>query len=173
MHPRHRGFAAAQRHERHLRRCAEPERNAPVAGAGADVEQRALLRVRAHRVLEEGRREAPAELRQGELPPVRVTAQRERHAALRERGPERRIVREGDRRRPSRGRARARARRRARRATCRARRPRDRRCRRARASRLRAARARRRSPAPCRDARRAATPRPPPSRRTRRDCPGS
>ena len=52
--------------------------------------------MRAHRVLEEGGREAPAEARPGELSPVRVSAQRQSDAARRELWPERRVVREGD-----------------------------------------------------------------------------
>src|SRR5262249_6648748 len=74
----------------------------PWAGARIDVEQCVALAVAAHRVLEERRRQAPAEPGKRELPPMCVSAQRERHAALGEVRPERGIVREGDDRRPRR-----------------------------------------------------------------------
>ena len=50
----------------------------------------------AHRVVEKGRRETPAESRKSELAPVRVAAERQRDASFGEAGPERGIVRERD-----------------------------------------------------------------------------
>ena len=87
-----RGGRGAQRDLGDLRPGAEPEGNAPVAGAGIDVEQRVAGLVPAHRVIEKGRGHAPAEGGQRELSPVRMTGERQRHAALGERGPERGIV---------------------------------------------------------------------------------
>ncbi len=58
--------------------------------------RRAAAAVRPHRQLEERAREAPAPAPETELPPVRVPAQGERHAPRGQRGPQRRVVREGE-----------------------------------------------------------------------------
>ena len=76
---------------------AHAEGNSPVVRAGAHVEQRVAAPIHAHRELEKGIRETPPGAIDRELPPVRVPAQRERHAGGGDRRPERGIVREHDR----------------------------------------------------------------------------
>ena len=137
MHCGRRFCRSPQRHERHFRPRPDPERNPPVPRARTDVEQRVLARVRAHRVREERRRETPPEHRERELPPVRVSAQRERDSrAWRATATAPDCARTRRRSRPP-ARRRARGRCPARRATFLAGRPRDRPCRRARSRRRR------------------------------------
>src|SRR5207253_6015878 len=87
---------SSQRHDRYLRKRSQPEWDPPIARSRIDVEQRVAGAMASHRMLEKWRREAPAEPRQRQLAPVRVSAQRQRNAPFGEPGPERGIVREGN-----------------------------------------------------------------------------